>query len=61
MGDRGGLCTVLVKKPEESTWEDNIKLGLKEISLEGTGWIYVVQDKDVWRAVVNAVMNRQIL
>jgi len=36
---------------------DDIKLDLKEISLEGTDWIYVAEDSDKWQAVVNVLMN----
>jgi hypothetical protein len=34
-----------------------IKLSLIEICWEGVEWIYLVQDRDKWRAVVNAVMH----
>ena len=30
---------------------------LKKVRLEGMDWIYLAQDRDRWRAVVNAVMN----
>jgi hypothetical protein len=32
-------------------------MGLQELGLEGMDWIDLAQDKDRWRAVVNAVMN----
>jgi hypothetical protein len=35
-------------------WEDNIKMGLR---WDGVYWIYLAQDKDQWRALVNTVMN----
>ena len=38
-------------------WEDNIKIGVKEIGQEGVDSTDLVQDRDMWRAVVNAVMN----
>jgi hypothetical protein len=37
--------------------EDNIKMDLKEIVLEGVDWINLVQDRDWWLALVNKVMN----
>jgi hypothetical protein len=38
-------------------WEDNIKMGLQEVGCEGMDWIDVAQDRDRWRALVNAVMS----
>jgi hypothetical protein len=41
--------------------EDNIKIYLREVGLEG--WmdcIYLAGDRDRWRAFVNAVMNLRI-
>ena len=38
-------------------WEDNIKMDLREVGCEDVGWIDVAQDRDRWRALVNAVMN----
>jgi hypothetical protein len=37
--------------------EDNIKMGLKEIGIEGVDWTDLAQGRDKWRAAVNAVMN----
>lgn len=41
-------------------WED-IKLDLEETGLETVDCICFVQDKDQWLAVVNLVMNLQVL
>ena len=41
-------------------WKDNIKMRLKEIWREDMDWIDVAQDKDKWRALVNAVMNLRV-
>jgi len=41
-------------------WEDNIKMDLQEVGCEGMNWIGLDQDKDRWRALVNAVMNLRV-
>jgi len=38
-------------------WEDNIKMGLKEVGCGGMDWIELAQDRDRLRALVNAVTN----
>jgi len=35
-------------------------MGLKEIGCGGRDWIKLAQDRDRWRALVNAVMNIQV-
>jgi hypothetical protein len=55
-------------KPEEKRplgspkrrWVDNIKMVLRVIGWDGVDWIELVQDRDQWRALVNAVMNLRI-
>ena len=41
-------------------WEDNIKMNLQEVGFGGMDWIELAQDRDRWRALVNAVMNLQV-
>ena len=41
-------------------WEDNIKMDLQEVGCGGMDWIDVAQDRDRWRALVNAVMNLRV-
>jgi hypothetical protein len=52
------------KKPLERprrSWEDGIKMDLREIGWGGVEWIHVAQDRDRWWAVVSAVMNPRVL
>ena len=37
-------------------WKDNIKINLQAVD-GGMDWIDLAQDRDSWRAVVNAVVN----
>ena len=41
-------------------WEDNNKMDLKEVGFGGMDWIELAQDRDRWRTLVNAVMNRRV-
>jgi hypothetical protein len=41
-------------------WADNNKMDPKEVGCGGMDWIEMVQDRDRWRALVNAVMNLRI-
>ena len=39
---------------------DNARMDAKEIDVNMRNWIDSVQDRDYWRAVVNATLNLQI-
>jgi hypothetical protein len=41
-------------------WADNIRMDLREIGWVGMDWIDLAQDRDLWRALVNAVMNLRV-
>ena len=68
VGDRRGEYRVLVGKPElkrplgriRHTWEDNIKMDLQKVEMGVMDWIELAQDRDRWRALVNAVMNFRV-
>ena len=42
-------------------WKDNIKMDLQEEGCRGMDWIKLAQDRDRWLALVNVVMNFQVL
>jgi hypothetical protein len=68
IGEGRGVYRVLVGRPEgkktlgrpRHSWEDNIKLDLREIGLDGVKWIQLAQDRVQWRAFVNTVMNLRV-
>ena len=41
-------------------WEDNIKMALQGLGFGGVDWIKLAQDRDRWRALVNAVINLRV-
>ena len=41
-------------------WEDNIKMDLQDVGCWGMNWIRLAQDRDRWRATVNAVINLRV-
>jgi hypothetical protein len=59
---------VLVGRPEvkrplgrpRCRWEDNIKMDLREIGIDGANWIQLAQDRVQWRGFVNTVMNLRV-
>jgi hypothetical protein len=69
MGEGRKVYRVLVGRPEgkrplgrpRRRWEDGIRMDLEEIDWGGVEWIHLAQDRDRWRALVNAVMNLRVL
>jgi hypothetical protein len=65
MGERRGVYRLLVGRSEGKSplgrpgrrWEDNIKMGLREIGIDRKNWIQLAQDRVQWRACMNMVMN----
>ena len=41
-------------------WEDNIKMDLQKVGYGGMNWIKLAQNRDRWRALVNAIMNLRV-
>jgi hypothetical protein len=64
MGDRRGVYRVLVGKLEgkrtlgrpRRSWEDNIKMNIREVGCGIMDWIQLAQNRDRWRALVNALI-----
>jgi hypothetical protein len=69
MGEERNAYRILVGTPEgkrplerpRRCWEDNIRMYLREIEWDCMDWIYLAQDRDKWRALVNTVMNLRVL
>jgi hypothetical protein len=67
MGEKRNPFRLLVGKREGRSlgrprrrWVYNIKMDLVEIVWCGVGWIGLAQERDKWRALVNAVMNLRV-
>jgi hypothetical protein len=68
MGEKRNVYRLLFGKPDRKrplgrprrTWVDNIKIDLLEIGWSCVDWIGLAQDRDKWRALVNAVMNLRV-
>jgi hypothetical protein len=67
MGERRDVYRDLVGKAEgkrplgrpRHRWEDNIEMDLQKVGFEGN-WIELAQDRDMWQALVNVIVNLQV-
>jgi hypothetical protein len=68
MGEGRGVYTVLIERPEgkgplgrrRRRWEDNIKMDLREIRIDGANWIQLAQDRVQWLTFLNTVLNLRV-
>ena len=69
MGEGRSMYRVLMGKPEaKSYWGEpgadcsilSIYMDFQELGFMGMDWIELDQDRDRWRALVNAVMNLRV-
>jgi hypothetical protein len=64
-GEGRGVYRVLVGRPEgkrplgrlRRRGEDNIKMDLREMGIDGANWIQLAQNNFVWWAFVSTVMS----
>jgi hypothetical protein len=69
MGEEREVYKVFMGKPEgriplgspRRGWENEIRMDLREMGRGSVDWIRLAPDRDRWRAVMNAVMNFQVL
>jgi hypothetical protein len=68
MGKKRNAYRLLVRKPEgkrplgrlRRRWVDKIRMDLIAVGWDDVEWIGLAQDRDKWRALVNAVMNLRV-
>ena len=68
MWERRVTYRMLVGKPEGKRplgrprlrWEDNVRMNRQEVECGIMDWIELAEDRDRWRALVNAVMNFRV-
>jgi hypothetical protein len=69
MEEERKVYKVLVGKPEGKSplgrprhrWKNGIRMDLRETGWGSVEWIHMAQDRDQWQALVNMVMNLQVL
>jgi hypothetical protein len=68
MGEGRVAYRILVARPEgkrplgrhRSMWDDNNKMDLGELVIDGANWIQLVQNRVQWPACVNTVMKHWV-
>jgi hypothetical protein len=66
MGKGRGVYRVSVGRPEgkrplgrpKCRWENDIKMDLREIRIDGANWIRLAQERVWWRVFMSTVINR---
>jgi hypothetical protein len=45
---------------DKRKWENNIKMDFREVGWGDIDWIYLTENMDQWRALVNTVMKHRV-
>jgi hypothetical protein len=69
MGEERNVYKFLMGKPEgkrplgrpRCRWEDEIRMGFRQIGWVSVKWIQLAQDRDRWLALVDMVMNLRVV
>jgi hypothetical protein len=69
MGEGRNVYRVLMRKLEgkrplrrpRRRWKDGIRIDLRETGWEDAEWVQLAQNRGLWRALVNAVINLRVL
>ena len=68
MEEGGSAFKIITGKPTgkrplgrpRSSWEYNIRMDLEEIGINAGNWVDSAQDRNYWRALVNAALNLRV-
>jgi hypothetical protein len=68
MVEKRNSCRLVVGQPEgkrqlrrpRRRWVDNIQMDLGEVGWGDVDWIGLAQDRNSWRALVNAELNLRV-
>ena len=58
-GNRTGKTDLPLGRPRRR-WKDNIRMDLEEIGINAGNWVDSAQDRNYWRALVNAALNLRV-
>ena len=51
---------IYLRRPRRR-WEDNIRMALEEVGINAGNSVDSAQDRNYWRALVNAALNQRVL
>jgi len=69
MEEGRGVRRALVGRPEgkrpplgrpRRRWEDNIKMDVRKVGIDGANWIQLAQDRVQWQSIVGTIMNLRV-